>query len=76
MEPIGTLMSPHQHKPWWELPAAPPPYDDALDAEREHLRAELARAWRERRAEHERRRGHQAQGRGTLPLPPSSPHAA
>lgn len=45
-----------EEMPWWERPAAQPPYEDGLEAKREHLRAELARAWSERREEHERRR--------------------
>jgi hypothetical protein len=43
-----------QQKPWWELPAASPE-DPHFKPERERLRAELARAWRARGNQHERR---------------------
>jgi hypothetical protein len=33
-------------KPWWELDGKLPPHDKPVDAERERLRSELARAWR------------------------------
>jgi hypothetical protein len=39
-------MASHTPKPWWELEGKRPPYDRPVEAEREHLRSELARAWR------------------------------
>jgi hypothetical protein len=39
-------MSGQNDKPWWELEGKLPPHDEPVDAEREHLRSELARAWR------------------------------
>ncbi|HWF36773.1 MAG TPA: hypothetical protein VG295_15435 [Solirubrobacteraceae bacterium] len=39
-------MASHNQTPWWELEAKRPPHDAPVDAERERLRSELARAWR------------------------------
>jgi hypothetical protein len=39
-------MASQDHKPWWELEGKLPPHDKPVDAERERLRSELARAWR------------------------------
>jgi hypothetical protein len=39
-------MASQNHKPWWELEGKLPPHDKPVDAERERLRSELARAWR------------------------------
>ncbi|MDQ6804359.1 MAG: hypothetical protein M3065_05210 [Actinomycetota bacterium] len=39
-------MAVHNQTPWWELDAKLSPSPAPLDAERERLRSELARAWR------------------------------
>ena len=39
-------MASHDQKPWWERPGTPPPHNEPVEAERERLRSELARAWR------------------------------
>jgi hypothetical protein len=44
-------MASSNQKPWWELEGKLPPYDAPVDSEREHLRSELARAWRSHNAE-------------------------
>ena len=39
-------MAAHNQKPWWELEGDAPPHNAPVEAERERLRSELARAWR------------------------------
>jgi hypothetical protein len=39
-------MQSDSQKPWWELEGKLPPHQEPVDAERERLRSELARAWR------------------------------
>ncbi|HEY5316912.1 MAG TPA: hypothetical protein VIJ20_02955 [Solirubrobacteraceae bacterium] len=39
-------MTSQDHKPWWELEGKAAPHDEPIEAERERLRSELARAWR------------------------------
>jgi hypothetical protein len=41
---IRMLMTITEKQPWWERPG-PSPSEPEFDAEREHLRAELARSW-------------------------------
>jgi len=36
----------HNVTPWWELEGKSPPHSGPVEAERERLRSELARAWR------------------------------
>jgi hypothetical protein len=43
----------NQMQPWWEQPAKRPS-EAEFESEQEHLRAELARAWRARRDDHPR----------------------
>jgi hypothetical protein len=46
-------MSSHNQKPWWELEGKLPSHQGPVDAERERLRSELARAWRSELTPHE-----------------------
>jgi hypothetical protein len=39
-------MASNDQTPWWEIERERPPHQGTVDAEREHLRSELARAWR------------------------------
>jgi len=55
-------MAAHNQKPWWELEGKSP-HDGPVDAERERLRSELARAWR----------SHLAHSDGDSPQTSSSP---
>lgn len=65
---IITAMATGHLQPWWEQPAKSPA-DAGFEAKREHLRAELARAWRAARLERQRP---DAQ---TVGRPPYSPSA-
>lgn len=49
------MMAVTEKQPWWERPG-PSPSEPEFDAEREHLRAELARSWPARLDERRERR--------------------
>ena len=49
-------MPTHDEKPAWELRGEPPPHQGRFDREAERLRAERARAWREKQARRDDRR--------------------
>ena len=59
----------NEEKPWWELEGKPPPHHAQFEAERERLRDERARTWRERLDKRERRRLKTS-------VPPPRPRAA
>jgi hypothetical protein len=65
-------MATRHQTPWWEQPGLSPS-EPEFDAEREHLRAEMARSWQARLDErHERL----ARGRGHGPDSRHEPPAA
>lgn len=63
------VMATPETTPWWELPGRQPT-QEGHEAERERLRAELARAWRARLHERDQRRAQMSV------TPPDSPPLA
>ena len=61
-------MPTHDEKPAWELRGDRPPWEEQYEREAERLRAERARAWRERKLQDEAKRARTS-------VPPPAPGA-